>query len=267
MSQAFTFPIHPHRAAWPLVVVGAREITPRMRRVSLIGDSLEGFAYRPGQSLVLGLPQPCGGVARRCYAIRNFDREELRLDIDVATHGASPSVRWAQSARIGDPVLAEGPRGRVAVNPRADWHLFAGDESALPAIAAMLETLPACARAYALIEVAGPEEEQRLDTDAELEALWIHRQGQGPAPSATLIQQTAAFQPPRGVGQAYLLGEAATVHAQRQALIARGFARERIVAESYWRVGRMADPLGAPRLGGRGRRGRDRMRRWAHAYA
>ena len=273
MTQVFTFPAHPHRAAWPLVVVASRQLTPRTRRVSLIGESLEGFAHRPGQSLVLGLPQPCGGVARRSYAIRHFDREELRIDLDVVTHGASPTggaspgVRWAQSARIGDPVLAEGPRGRVVINPYADWHLFAGDETALPAIAAMLEVLPAEARAYALIEVAGPMEEQRLETDAELEALWIHRQAAPGVPSAALIEQAASFQAPRGVGQICLLGETATVRAQREALLARGFPRRWIAAESYWRPGLAGDRT---RLRGRERRERAhsrRMRGWAQAYA
>ena len=55
MTQVFTFPAHPYRSAWPLVVVASHAITPRMRRVSLIGESLTGFAHRPGQSLVLGL--------------------------------------------------------------------------------------------------------------------------------------------------------------------------------------------------------------------
>jgi len=57
VTQVFTFPTHPYRAAWPLVVVASHAITPRMRRVSLIGESLAGFAHRPGQSLMLGLPQ------------------------------------------------------------------------------------------------------------------------------------------------------------------------------------------------------------------
>jgi NADPH-dependent ferric siderophore reductase len=265
VTQVFTFPAHPIRSAWPLVVVASHAITPRMRRVSLIGESLAGFAHRPGQSLVLGLRQAGGGLARRHYAIRRFDREELRLDLDLVTHGASPGVRWAQSARIGDPVLAEGPHGRIAVNPRADWHLFAGDESALPAIAAMLEALPARTHAYALIEVAGPEEEQPLDTAAELEALWVHRQVPPGAASAELVDQTAAFKPPAGVGQVYLLGETATVRAQREALFARGFPSARILAEGYWRPGRAG---GRDRIGRLERREhRRRIRGWAHAYA
>ena len=51
MNQALPLPARPARQAWPLVVVGSREVTPAMRRVSLIGDTLASFDYRPGQDL------------------------------------------------------------------------------------------------------------------------------------------------------------------------------------------------------------------------
>lgn len=257
MNQTFPVPVRVGRPAWPLVVVGAREVTPAMRRVSLIGETLAGFDYRPGQDLVLSLPAP-GGPARRHYTIRGFDRAELRLDIDVLVHGAGPGSRWAETAKIGDPVLAEGPRGRTFVNQRADWHLFTGDETALPAIAAMIETLPAQARAFAIIEVESAEETQPLPSAAELEALWLHRRGPA-APSAALIEALAAFQFPAGVGQAYVIGETSTVRAQRQGLIARGFPKERICAEGYWRPGRIG---GHDHVEPFEERARDRVRRW-----
>ena len=160
MHETIAFPARAARPVWPLVVVAARDVTPRMRRVSLVGEALERFSWRPGQDLVFSLPQSGGGVARRHYTIRAFDPHELRLEVDVVLHGASPGARWAASAKIGDPVTAEGPRGRTVVNGRADWHLFTGDETALPAIAAMIEALPAGASAHAIIEVEAPDEEQ-----------------------------------------------------------------------------------------------------------
>jgi NADPH-dependent ferric siderophore reductase len=258
MTQVFRFPARPGRPVWPLLVVGSYEITPSMRRVSLIGESLEGFHYRPGQDLVLSLPST-EGAARRHYTIRGFDPTELRLDIDVVVHGAGPGSRWAQSACVGDPVLAQGPRGRTYVNPHADWHLFTGDETALPGIAAMIETLPSSARAYALIEVQGPEEEQSLSGVANLEALWLHRRGP-PAPSPALIERLATFEFPDGAGQAYVIGETSTVRAQRQGLIARGFPKEQICAEGYWRPGRVG---GHDHVESLEERARGRVRRWA----
>src|SRR5579864_4810080 len=121
MQQTLPFRPRRERPVWPLVVVGAEDVTPRMRRVSLVGESLEAFAWRPGQDMVFSLPQPGGGLARRHYTIRAFDPAECRLDVDVVLHGASPGATWAARARIGDPLLAEGPRGRTFVSGPADW--------------------------------------------------------------------------------------------------------------------------------------------------
>lgn len=229
----------PPPTCWPLTVVGAVDITPRMRRVSLILETLGGFDYRPGQDLVLSLPDLSGALVRRHYTIRRFDAQELRLDLDFVLHGRSPATDWARRAALGDAITAEGPRGRTTVRGPADWRLFVGDETALPGIAAMIEALPAGEHAIAFIEVAGPQEEQPIQTSARLDLTWLHRAGPPRAPSLGLMQALTSFQLPAGEGQACIIGETSTVRAQRQGLIARGFARDRIAAEGYWRPGRV----------------------------
>jgi NADPH-dependent ferric siderophore reductase len=229
----------PPLTRWPLTVVGARDITPRMRRVSLVGDTLDAFEYRPGQDLALNLPDGAGGQVRRHYTIRRFDPAETRLDIDFVLHGASPATRWARRAAIGDHIVAEGPRGRTTVRGPADWRLFTGDETALPGVAAMIESLPAGETAIAFIEVADAGEEQAIETAATVEITWLHRAGPPQAPSLGLLQALTTFQLPPGDGQACIIGETSTVRAQRQGLIARGFPKDRIAAEGYWRPGRV----------------------------
>jgi NADPH-dependent ferric siderophore reductase len=228
----------PPLTRWPLTVVGAIDITPRMRRVSLVGEAMEAFEFRPGQDLVLNLPGS-DGAARRHYTIRRFDRAEGRLEIDFILHGRSPATTWAKGAAIGDEIVAEGPRGRTSVRGDADWRLFTGDETALPGIAAMIESLPAGEHAIAFIEVAGPEDEQPIETAARLDLTWLHRAGPPRAPSLGLMEALTTFQLPPGVGQACIIGETSTVRAQRQGLIARGLAKEQITAEGYWRPGRV----------------------------
>ena len=250
---------------WPLTVVGAQDLTPRMRRVSLVGDTLEAFEYRPGQDLVLNLPDGAGGQVRRHYTIRRFDAAETRLEIDFVLHGRSPATDWARRAAIGDQIVAEGPRGRTTVRGPADWRLFAGDETALPGIAAMIESLPASETAIAFIEVADAAEEQLIETAATVEVRWLHRAGPPQAPSLGLLQALTTFQLPPGAGQACIIGETSTVRAQRQGLIARGFPKDCIAAEGYWRPGRVGshDHIVEPsefvaaafsRIGRRGRR-------------
>ena len=223
---------------WPLTVVDAFDVTPRLRRVRLIGEDLDGFSFRPGQDLVLNIPTG-GEIARRHYTIRGFDRDELRLDIDVVLHGDSPAVGWARSAKLDDAIEVEGPRGRTVLAPEADWHLFVGDETCLPGIFAMAETLPATTKAFVILEVAGPDEEQPLASAADVEVRWLPRGGPAEPSSPTLIQNVAAFTPPLGDGHAYVIGETSTVRAIRQGLIGRGFPRDRIAAEGYWRPGRI----------------------------
>jgi len=238
-EQASPFPARPPRQAWTFSLRSGRDLNPRMREVSLIGENLAGFTYRPGQDVVLNIPLDADRAARRHYTIRRFDPVEQRLDIQFVLHGASPATQWAKDARPGDVILAEGPRGRTVVSGEADWRLFTGDETALPGIAAMIESLPAGERAYAIVEVAGSEEEQAIETAARLDVRWLHRGGAPTAPSQGLIEALAAFDLPPGVGQACVIGETTTVRAQRQALIARGFPKDRIAAEGYWRPGRV----------------------------
>lgn len=260
MPRDIPFGTRPPRPSWQLTAVGARDVTPRMREVSLIGDDLAAFSHRPGQDLALSLPTETGAV-RRHYTVRRFDKTELRLDIQFVLHGDAPAARWAREVRHGDQIAAEGPRGRTVVSGEADWRLFTGDETALPGIAAMIEQLPRGERAFAIVEVAGPEDEQPIETAADLEVIWLHRGGAPIAPSRRLIEALADFELPPGVGQACVIGETATVRAQRQSLLAHGMEKRQIAAEGYWRPGRVGghdhivepDPLLAGFARGHGR--------------
>ncbi len=223
-----------------LTVTGAEQVTPRMRRVSLTGPDLSGFAPQPGQDMVFMLPDG-EGLGRRHYSIRRFDEAARRIDIDVVLHSrATPGARWALEARKDDQVLSFGPRGRNVVHPGADWRLFVGDESCLPPIFAMLESLPAGSKAHAFIEIASDEDRQTLASAADVRLTWLSRDGAPAEPSSPrLIGAVEAFDPPPGVGHAYVLGETSTIRRQRHALIAKGLPKEQIFGEGYWRPGRV----------------------------
>ena len=57
--------------------------------------------------------------------------------------------------------------------------------------------------------------------------------------SAALIERIAAYAPPEGRGHVYVLGETSTIRRQRHDLLARGFAKDQIFGEGYWRPGRV----------------------------
>ena len=237
---------------WTLRVVGARDITPTMRRVQLTGDALDEFNPRPGQELVLNIAQPGAENARRHYTIRRYDPAAKLIDIDFVLHGhLTPGVSWSLDAKPGDTLLVNGPRGRMAIAQDAEWHLFTGDETALPAIFAMVETLAAGAKATIFLEIGGDADKQPLNSKAQLTLNWLTRRG-APGPSTLMADALAVFTLPPSKGFAYILGETSNVRAQRHALIARGMTREQIYAEGYWRPGRIGghdhirddDPMG-----------------------
>ncbi len=114
---------------------------------------------------------------RRRYTIRALDHERRLLTIDVVRHAGGPGERWVAAARPGDKIEGIGPRGKIFLDPDADWHLFIGDDAALPAYLAMAGALPAGARALVILEVPGPDSEQDLATDADAEVTWLHRDG------------------------------------------------------------------------------------------
>jgi NADPH-dependent ferric siderophore reductase len=225
---------------WHLTVTGATNITPHMRRVVFSCPDIGEMKLKPGQSAVLLLSEAGGDFLKRHYTIRSIDRAARRVTFDFVLHGDTPGANWARNARPGDEIDALGPRGHVWLHPEADWHLFAGDETALPAISAMLEALKPGDTATAIIEVENRAEEQKLAAPADARIAWIHRNGPPHPGSKPLIEALAAVAIPgdRKV-HAYLAGETSTVRAQRHGLLARGLPKEKISAEGYWRPGRV----------------------------
>jgi|SRR6185312_1140546 len=217
---------------WRLTLGAAEQITPRMRRLHFTAPDLADMRWAAGQDLVLNLPE----APRRHYTIRSKDARSLAIDFVLHGHGAAAG--WAEQAAPGERIEALGPRGRTRLAEGADWHLFVGDETCIPGIFAMLEALPAGARAHALLEVESADERQAVDTAAGLELAWIERGG--PAqPNTLLLERLKRFRPPAGRGHAYIIGETSGVRAERHFLLEQGWPKERITAEGYWRPGRL----------------------------
>jgi NADPH-dependent ferric siderophore reductase len=177
----------------------------------------------------------------RTYTVRQWEPQRRELTIDVVYHGdegiAGP---WAARAQPGDEIRFSGPGGAYVPAPDAGWHLLAGDESALPAIAASLERLPSTARAHAFIEVSGPEEEQKLQTPGDVAITWLHR-GSAPVGEA-LVRAVSALDFPPGAVLAFVHGEAGFVKELRRLLfVERGIARQGQSLSGYWRTGHDED--------------------------
>jgi NADPH-dependent ferric siderophore reductase len=225
------------RRAWPLTVVDKTTLSPHMLRVRFQGSALNELEWKRGQDLVLEIPA-ASGVARRHYTIRNFDPVARTLDIDFVLHGASTTADWLSRTDAGAELIAVGPRGHTYIR-EGDWHLFVGDETAIPAIFAMLEGLPHGARAHAVLEIGSDEDKIPFQAQAHVLIDWVSRNGAPPGPGRLLYDRVERFRFPPGEGHAYVIGETANVRAIRHRLIERGLAKNRIAAEGYWRPGRI----------------------------
>jgi NADPH-dependent ferric siderophore reductase len=185
----------------------------------------------------------------RSYTVRRFDAAAGELDVDFVLHGAhGPAAAWAAAAEPGDWVGVSDPGGRYRPDPTARAHLVIGDESALPAIATVLEALSADSDSDSdsagvpvevFIEVADVAEEQQLPTGGGIRVHWLHR-GERP-PGQPLIEAVTSAELPPGVDaaqcQAWLSAEAGAVRDIRAHLLdERGLTRRMVYATGYWRA-------------------------------
>jgi NADPH-dependent ferric siderophore reductase len=229
-----------------LEVIEAVLLTPHMRRLRLAAPQLASFGYAPGQDVMLLVDVDGNRPVRRRYTIRALDQASRTITLDVVLHGDGPGERWVRAAQPGDKIEGIGPRGKITTADGADWHLFVGDESALPAIFRMAESLPCGTQARVLLEIPGPEDEQDLRAVASTHVTWLHRAG-GPAgqPEA-LAAATGQVQLPSGRGHAYLLGEAKVVARLREVLAGRGLEADQVSPKAYWGRGRANASHGEP---------------------
>ena len=226
-------------------VVDSARLTPHMQRLRLTAPQLDGFGYLPGQDVMLLVAAEGNRPVRRRYTIRRLHAAERLLTLDIVLHGDGPGERWVRSARSGDKIEGIGPRGKITTSATADWHLFIGDESALPATFAMTEALPPDRPATLVLEIPEMSDEQDLDAAASTRISWLHRLGAPPAtvgPRRRDGRDRAAARP----RPAYVFGEAAVVSRLREVLAERGLGQDQMSPKAYWGRGRANAGHGEP---------------------
>jgi NADPH-dependent ferric siderophore reductase len=225
------------RRVWPLTVTGKAMVAPHMMRVAFMGPDLDELGWTRGQDVVLEIPAATG-LSRRHYTIRTHDAAAKTLTIDFVLHGEGASGPWLQGLKPGDRVDAVGPRGHTYLRD-ADWHLFTGDETCIPGIFAMIEGLAEDAPAHAFIEIGEEDDKLPLIAKADARLTWLTRNGAAAGPNDLVYDAVEKFVFPHGCGFAYVIGETSNVRKLRHRLLDRGWPRDRIAAEGYWRPGRV----------------------------
>jgi NADPH-dependent ferric siderophore reductase len=227
-------------------VASSEQVSPHMQRLELTAPELDGFTFRPGQDIMLLVAAEGTRPVRRRYTIRRLDPAARLLTIDVVLHGDGPGERWIRSAKPGDRIEGIGPRGKIFPFPEAEWHLFMGDEAAMPAILAMTEALPGDSDATIVLEVPDAEDEQEVSAAARTRVSWLHRLSRPAGDPAALAAEAAEVELPPGSGHAYLLGEARVVLRLREILASRGLAQDQMSPKAYWGRGKANAGHGEP---------------------
>lgn len=251
-----------------LTVLRREELSPHMVRIIAGG---EGFSSYTNNAFVdryvkIAFPQP--GVAypepldlwtiretmpreqwphTRTYTVRWVDEAARELAIDFVIHGdeglAGP---WAAAAAPGDTIIFTGPGGGYNPDPAADWHLFAGDEAALPAIAAAIESLPPEALGKAHLEVDSEADIQAVAAPAGMELNWLLRRGTGAGSSELLIDAVRNSEWLDGRVHVFAHGERGYMKALRDVFfVQRGLERSQVSLSGYWAKGRVEDDFQA----------------------
>ncbi|MEV6172694.1 siderophore-interacting protein [Streptomyces sp. NPDC051954] len=260
-----------------LHVVRTRRLGPSLVRVTFAGDELRDF-HSDGcdQSLSLFIPaegrteprvpvelgdgwwqawreQPDDVRAvMRSYSLRSLRRNPDEIDIDFVLHEpAGPASRWAARAAAGDKVQLLGPaiadNRAIRFRPPADTDLVViwGDETAVPAVSAIVESLPAGTRARVWLEVHHAGDIQDLATQADVEIDWLvaEKPGVEGSPMALDALREARL-PPTEHPYVWIAGESGCVKQLRRHFVGeRGIDRRRVTFVGYWRQGLSEEQL------------------------
>ena len=235
-----------------LHVLRVVDLTPRMRRITLGGPELADFTslgtddhvkllfpqnaaeQAALETLVLGAGKGSGPMpAMRDYTPRRYDLDTLELDIDFVLHGDGPASTWAEQTKPGQFLHIAGPRGSMIVPDIFDSYLLIGDETALPAIARRLEGLSANRRALVIIEVENGAEQQKLESPAQVNVIWVLREGS----RNNLLTTVKELQVPGGNLYAWVATESKVSRQIRRVLLdEHGLNEQFVKAVGYWRL-------------------------------
>jgi NADPH-dependent ferric siderophore reductase len=279
-----------------VTVARARRLSPTFVRVTFTGPDLDEFASAGAdQRIKVVLPLPGRGLRDfptgsdwyggwrvlpperqnplRTYTVRALRPLEREVDVDFVLHEPSgPAGGWAASAGPGDEVVLVGPNALfVGDSGGVEWHppaeaaelVLGGDETAVPAICAIVEGLAPGTRARALMEVPTAADVLDLDVPAGVEVTWLPREA-NPRGELLRIALLGALRP-AGPGAdiedpaeellwevpeaadgdgpyVWLAGEAGVVTGLRRLLVRDlGLDRRRVAFMGYWRVGRATE--------------------------
>ena len=231
-------------------------LSPDLLRVVLAGGTLDQFEGAAATDAYINARFPAAGSPvtvpfsqedlaglhdehrprPRRFTIRDWDPDQQLLSIDFVVHGdAGYAGSWAQRAEPGDRLQFDRPGGSYQPSPDVDWHLLVGDESAIGAIGASLQSLRADARAFVFAVVEKRGYEIDLPRADGVAIKWLYR-AEAAKSENWVAEAVAATDFPQGTFDIFVHGEAEEVRAVRRHLaVDRGLDLSDASISPYWR--------------------------------
>jgi NADPH-dependent ferric siderophore reductase len=170
----------------------------------------------------------------RNLTIRRVRPADDELDIEFAVHGDSPMSSWVRRAEPGSPagIFDIGTMYRRPAEVTSQ--LLVGDETALPAILAILDRTPPTVSTEVLVEVA-----TAADIRDAPRIRWFSRDGR--RPGDLVVDAVRHTDLPAGRFYTWVAGESRLATSVRRHLVNdRGVAKRDVSFFGYWRLGRSA---------------------------
>lgn len=244
----------------PATVTAVEPRTPWLLQVTIEGPALAGLVvHEPAASVRLLLPSPGADALvvptwnGNEFLLPDGSRPAIRtltpaltgadardLDLFVVVHEGGVASAWAASLPVGADVALSGPGRGYTIDPDATDFLVAGDESAIPAIAQLLDAIPGTAAVRVHVEVGHPDARVPFPERDGATVTW-HDLPAGGTSGDTLVDAVAEARVDPDT-RVWAAGEAAAVQRIRRHLFeTRGVPRPHAVVRGYWKHGRGGD--------------------------
>jgi NADPH-dependent ferric siderophore reductase len=229
------------------------DLTPNMLRIILTGEELKDFPEGQESAYVkLLFVSNSDKPTKRTYTIRKFDLSSLELTLDFVVHDVNnaalkgehsgPAISWAQNVEIGEQITIDGPGPTKLIDRDADWFFLAGDMTALPAISANIEQLPANAKGHVVLEILTEADKYPINAPKDINIHWVIN-AQPSQKNSILIDAVKKIKWLDGAPHIWVASEFDAMRGLRR-YFKETFAeknlsinRGQIYASSYWKMG------------------------------
>lgn len=219
LSDPSEYPFHGEAVVREVSRVGANFI-----RLTLHSKDFDRYQDpAPGDAMKLHLAPG----EHRVYTVRRFMRSESTLLVDILDHGDGLGVRWAVAVRPGDTVAFTGRRPEFLPSDDVDGYLFLADSAAVPAIAAIFESLGETDSVTAVLKTPAYEDRALVRVCPRWDVEWL-------AAGDSLVDAARLLSPTPARLQGWIGTETVTAHQLRELMLDRYMHIDDLKAGVYW---------------------------------